>query len=87
MQARKISLAVGLLLAGWMFTMGCSSSDGSNADEHLGREHEVELGGVHHAQGHENPFVAGCAECHGPDLRGDKGPSCYQCHNLDDKLK
>lgn len=26
-------------------------------------------------------FVKGCTTCHGPDLRGLLGPSCFSCHN------
>lgn len=44
-------------------------------------DHTVELGGFAlHRPGYTEPEDAGCANCHGPDLRGGLGPSCYACH-------
>ena len=36
--------------------------------------------GVLHAPGNDFPFTNGCTVCHGSDLRGGVGPSCYSCH-------
>ena len=29
---------------------------------------------------HKKPFTSGCTACHGADLTGGFGPSCYACH-------
>ncbi len=41
----------------------------------------IELGGFAlHRPGYEDPLANGCSNCHGPELRGGLGPSCYVCH-------
>lgn len=46
-------------------------------------DHTEELGGIYHAPGKGDP-LANCTSCHGADLKGDTGPSCYMCHNSAD---
>lgn len=52
---------------------GCSSEESAG--------HDQNLGGVLHRAGYLNPPAAGCPACHGADLRGGTGPSCYSCHD------
>ncbi len=49
--------------------------DGNPMDFHTDRED-----GVLHAPGKDRPFTNGCTDCHGADLRGGYGPSCFSCH-------
>ncbi len=42
-------------------------------------DHTKDRKGVRHKSGSKQA-VANCGPCHGPDLRGGKGPSCYACH-------
>ena len=39
--------------------------------------------GVAHKPGKDDP-LKNCVSCHGADLHGDVGPSCYTCHNSSD---
>jgi hypothetical protein len=43
--------------------------------------HDVSKNGVMHKSGLEDP-LRNCTECHGANLRGGKGPSCYSCHGI-----
>ena len=48
-------------------------------------EHDKEVGGYWHVEnGGEDalnqPYTSHCTDCHGPNLYGGLGPSCYQCH-------
>ncbi|MBI5489342.1 MAG: hypothetical protein HY905_18560 [Deltaproteobacteria bacterium] len=45
--------------------------------------HTENMSGVMHQPGKEDP-LANCTSCHGADLTGGVGPSCYDCHNNDD---
>ncbi len=45
--------------------------------------HTENNGGVMHRPGKEDP-LKNCTACHGADLTGDVGPSCYTCHNSND---
>ena len=45
--------------------------------------HTVNLGGVNHRDGSVDP-LSNCTGCHGSNLHGGKGPSCYNCHNSND---
>jgi hypothetical protein len=36
--------------------------------------------GVLHAPGNNYPYANGCTTCHGTNLQGAIGPSCYSCH-------
>jgi len=65
-------LAAVFLVAGIVAAAGCDSGGG----EH----HYIDLGGVKHAEGYTDPLRR-CSECHGVDLRGGRGPSCYSCHD------
>jgi hypothetical protein len=46
----------------------------------------VNNSGVFHHPGKEDP-LANCTGCHGADLTGGAGPSCYSCHNNDDHTR
>ena len=41
--------------------------------------HTVNKNGVYHRPGLTDPMT-NCGQCHGSDLRGGSGPSCYKCH-------
>jgi hypothetical protein len=45
--------------------------------------HDQDVQGVMHASGKEDPLRS-CTRCHGSDLRGGDGPSCYGCHSSAD---
>jgi len=45
--------------------------------------HTDDQDGTLHAQGKEDP-LANCVTCHGVDLGGDSGPTCYGCHDNED---
>lgn len=45
--------------------------------------HTEALGGVYHRPGFDDP-LANCTSCHGSDLRGGTGRSCYSCHDSSD---
>lgn len=45
--------------------------------------HTEDHGGVLHKPGGADP-LANCVTCHGAQLKGGIGPSCYSCHNNDD---
>jgi len=45
--------------------------------------HTEDNGGVMHRPGKEDP-LKNCTACHGADLTGGVGPSCYTCHNSND---
>lgn len=70
------ALAVCILAAGAVFA-GCSGGGGSPGS------HTLSLNGVSHLEGHFNP-LAFCTACHGANLRGGEGPSCYNCHDNGD---
>ncbi|MDH5560859.1 MAG: hypothetical protein OEY59_08395 [Deltaproteobacteria bacterium] len=42
--------------------------------------HTASLGGVRHKPGYNLPFQ-NCTGCHGQNLQGGEGPSCYACHD------
>jgi hypothetical protein len=71
--ARKFALCA-LVLAAPLFA-ACTSEDASG--------HSVNLGGVNHRDGSVDPLT-NCVGCHGSNLHGGKGPSCYSCHNSND---
>ena len=48
-----------------------------------GGGHDVNRGGVMHRSGAEDP-LNNCVGCHGSNLHGGEGPSCYNCHNSND---
>ena len=49
-------------------------------DDDDGGGHDVNRGGVMHRSGAEDP-LNNCVGCHGSDLQGGSGPSCYSCHS------
>lgn len=44
-------------------------------------DHTVLVRGAKHKAGLRTPFTSQCTACHGADLRGGTGPSCYKCHS------
>lgn len=42
-------------------------------------DHTISEDGVRHLPGLREP-LDNCTGCHGTDLRGGDGPSCYSCH-------
>jgi len=61
-----------LLLPALVIVADC----GSDAPD----DHQVSQDGTRHLEGLKDPDV-NCVTCHGEDLKGDDGPSCYECHN------
>jgi hypothetical protein len=66
-----ISAVLGVALA--MF--GCTTPTTNNAPA----GHTVNKNGIYHRPGLTDPLT-NCVTCHGADLRGGSGPSCYKCH-------
>jgi hypothetical protein len=62
--------------------LGQNDSAGQN-DASGPADHTENNGGVMHKPGKDNPLV-NCTACHGSDLKGGTGPSCYSCHNSND---
>ncbi len=61
------------------YATSCFLCHGSNGGPPA--DHTELLGGFAlHQPGFDEPEENGCNTCHGPDLRGGLGPSCYQCH-------
>ncbi len=48
--------------------------------------HTESMSGVMHKPGKNDP-LKNCVGCHGADLKGGGGPSCYMCHNSNDHTK
>ncbi len=44
-------------------------------------DHTDSEDGFLHKSGKDYPYSNGCTSCHGSDLTGDIGPSCFSCHN------
>jgi hypothetical protein len=57
---------------------GAVQNDGSAPASHTENN-----GGVMHKPGKEDAKT-NCVACHGADLTGGAGPSCYSCHNNND---
>lgn len=60
--------------------VGGSTSGGDGSTGGTPASHTNSEQGVLHAPGNDFPFTNGCTVCHGSDLRGGVGPSCYSCH-------
>lgn len=60
-----------LFVAAFVFASGCGRST---------PPHNVDKNGVKHAAGLEQP-LDNCTDCHGQDLKGGVGPSCFTCHD------
>jgi hypothetical protein len=48
--------------------------------------HSEDNGGVMHKPGKNDP-LDNCTQCHGAQLKGGAGPSCYTCHDNSDHTK
>lgn len=70
----------------WIQDAG-NDSDAGNQGKDAGNQppegHTLVLGGVAHRPGNTDPLT-NCVACHGSDLKGDVGPSCYSCHDNSD---
>lgn len=78
MRFAAIALAVALSLAG----CGAAQPSGAGSPDRATTaptDHTLDEGGVVHAPGPSKP-TAGCVACHGADLRGATGPSCFARH-------
>ncbi len=60
-----------------------ATPDAAPPDATQAAGHTVNNGGVWHRPGYTDPLT-NCVSCHGADLTGGDGPSCYTCHNNDD---
>ncbi len=67
-------IAIGILAA----TVAAAGCKTPTTESHPA-DHTVSENGVYHKTGLTNPTV-NCVQCHGADLRGGSGPSCYSCH-------
>jgi hypothetical protein len=67
--------AIADYLAGSTGGGGDSGSGGGVPASHTNSEE-----GVLHAPGNNYPYANGCTSCHGSNLQGGIGPSCYSCH-------
>jgi mono/diheme cytochrome c family protein len=70
----KLLLAAFALVA-VLATGGCTSPASNTPPA----GHTVNKNGVYHRPGLTDPMT-NCVQCHGADLRGGSGPSCYSCH-------
>ena len=73
-------------VAAWRITMlSCVLAFGVACSEQIEpgnppADHTVSQDGFRHAPDFCNPIPA-CTACHGADLRGGEGPSCFTCHD------
>jgi hypothetical protein len=65
-------ILLGIALASLPLLAACGGDGGG---------HDVNRGGVMHHSGLEDP-LHNCVECHGANLQGGRGPSCYSCHSI-----
>jgi hypothetical protein len=59
---------------------GNDGGGGNSGGSGLPTNHIINLDGALHASGMAFPYSNGCTNCHGSNLRGGEGPSCYSCH-------
>lgn len=62
---------------------GPNQNDAAQSDGGAPASHTEDNGGVMHLPGKEDPKV-NCVACHGANLTGGTGPSCYGCHTTAD---
>ena len=72
---RRILLALIIVLAG----LAACDEDDESRPSNAPSDHTVSQDGVRHRPGLRDP-ENNCTGCHGTDLRGGAGPSCYSCH-------
>lgn len=61
------------------FALGACNSN-PTASSNAPSDHTISQDGVLHKPGLNDP-TNNCISCHGTDLRGGDGPSCYSCHD------
>ncbi|MCI0508027.1 MAG: cytochrome c, partial [Gammaproteobacteria bacterium] len=61
-------------------TGGSGSGGDGGGSSGLPASHTDSEEGVLHAPGNNYPYTNGCTSCHGSNLQGGTGPSCYSCH-------
>jgi len=71
----KIMLTA-LALVATLAAAGCKTP---TTDTSRPADHTINKSGSYHKTGLTNP-TANCVQCHGADLRGGSGPSCFKCH-------
>jgi len=85
---RRVSTEIYDAVTAYITGSVCATTDGGD-DSHdsdnstssgLPSDHTDSEDGVMHKPGKDHPFRNGCTSCHGGNLRGDSGPSCYSCH-------
>jgi hypothetical protein len=59
---------------------GGSGTSGGSSGGGVPVNHTNSEEGVLHAPGNNYPYANGCTSCHGANLQGAIGPSCYSCH-------
>lgn len=79
----RISRSVpAFVLASLLFAgpFGCSDGDPTDpGNDDVPASHTLSLDGVRHHPDLCTPET-NCVACHGADLRGGEGPSCFTCH-------
>ena len=67
-----------ILLLG-LFLLACESATEPESRYDPPADHTINEDGIKHKPGLNKP-LDNCVSCHGGDLKGDSGPSCYTCH-------
>ena len=67
------ALRLAVALAASLALAACGGDSDAPAD------HTDSRGGVMHKTGLTNP-TTNCVGCHGAELQGGEGPSCFSCH-------
>ncbi len=79
----RVSTAVYDAVTAFLTGSTCGSTGGStggSTSSGVPADHTDRQDGARHKPGKDQPYSNGCTSCHGSDLRGDIGPSCYSCH-------
>lgn len=76
---KSTSKAMVVILSIFLFQF-CNSNVTSPNNSSAPSDHTVNKSGVMHKSGLTSP-TSNCVSCHGTDLKGGDGPSCYSCHN------
>ena len=69
-------ILIALLVAG---LLACGDDDDDCGPSDAPSDHTISEDCARHLPGLRDP-ENNCTACHGTDLRGGAGPSCYSCH-------